>query len=339
VPVAKTKTAAANPMKELRARLSAVGVKRTFLNKVVLPSWWDDSLAESPGGFREGTGYICAHLGYSMVSLLDEKQPLAFVNTSRVKYKKARGISEDDVSLATHYALGVARAVAFAQRPPAARVPAPVEWRRELLAVSDKPWVCLRQIVEATWKLGIPVIHLRNVPAGMTKPDALTTMVGERPVIVVMNARKSPSWMAFILAHELGHLHHGHVQPGQTLVDEKIDKSAEEKDERDANDFASCLLTGHTNLGLNSPRRLNAQQLAAAVTKFGNDYRVAPGVAALNYGFTTGFWPVANGAVSILEKADDAGVCLRATLEAHLQADDFSEEAREWIGRATGMAG
>ena len=323
-------------MKVLRARLSAAGVKPKFLNEVVLPSWWEDKLAGSMGGFREVTGYICAHLGYSLASLLDEKQTLSFVNTGPVKYKKAKGVSEDDVCLATQYALGVTRAVATAPLPSAASVPAPVEWRKELLGMSDKPWFCLRHIVAATWKLGIPVIHLRNVPDGAKKPDALTTMVGDRPVIVVMNVRKSPSWIAFILAHELGHLHKGHVQPGQTLVDEKIDKSAEEKDEREANDFASLLLTGHTNLGLHSPRKLNTNDLAAAVRQYGKDYRVAPGVAALNYGFTTGFWPVANGAVSLLEKADDADVCLKAALHAHLHRPDFSDDAWEWIERATG---
>ena len=63
-------------MKTLRVRLSAAGVKRKFLNEVVLPSWWEDSLAASRGGFREAASYICAHLGFSLKSLLDEGQEL-----------------------------------------------------------------------------------------------------------------------------------------------------------------------------------------------------------------------------------------------------------------------
>lgn len=101
-------------MKALRARLSEAGVKPKFLNKVVLPSWWEDSIATTTGGLREGAAYIGAHLGYSLSSLLDEKQELTFAHTGAVKYKKAKGVSDDDVSLATHYALGVARAVASA---------------------------------------------------------------------------------------------------------------------------------------------------------------------------------------------------------------------------------
>lgn len=333
----KTKPSAANPMKVLRARLSAVGVKPQFLNKVVLPSWWEDSIAATPGGLREAAGYICAHLGYSLSSLLDENQDLAFVPTEAVKYKKAKGVTSDDVSLATHFAQGVARSVAavMADTPSAATVPFPEEWRKTLLALSDKPWVCLRHILDAAWGLGIPVIHLKNLPKSAKKPDALTTMVGERPVIVVLNARKSPSWIAFIVAHELGHIHHKHLKPGQTLVDEKIDKTSDAKEESEANDFAASLLTGHSDLGLNSTRSMGIPQLVAAAATFGKSYRIAPGVAALNYGFTTGKWSVANGAVSLLEKNDDAAVHLNEAIKEHLDLGAVSEDMREWITRAT----
>ena len=337
VPAADRKSPAANPMQALRKRLSAAGVKPKFLNEVVLPSWWDDSIAASAGGLREAASYICAHLGYSLTSLLDEKRDLAFAHGGAVKFKKAQGVTEEDVCLTTHYALAVARSVAsgLSDEPAAKPLPAPEEWRKELLALSDRPWVCLRHIVKAAWDLGIPVIHLKNLPLGARKPDALTTMIGERPVIVVMNARKSPSWIAFIVAHELGHIHHRHLKPGQTLVDEKIDKQADEQDESEANDFAVRLLTGHDDLGLSATRKMGIPQLATAATTFGKRYRIAPGVAALSYGFTTGLWPLANGAVSLLEKDDDAGEYFKAAMKAHLDLDALSEDTREWIARAT----
>lgn len=324
-------------MKALRARLSSVGVKRNFLDNVVLPSWWEDDLAELPGGFREIAGYVCAHLGYSLASLLDAGQALAFAHAGAVKYKKAKGVSEEDVSLVTHYALGVARAVAggFSERSVVKAVPAPEEWREALLAVSVKQWVGLRDILKAAWELGIPVIHLRNIPAGAKKPDALTTMVGERPVIVVMNGRKSPSWIAFIVAHELGHIHHKHLKAGQTLVDEKINEKSDEKEEGEANDFAARLLTGFSDLGLSSTRSMGIPQLAMAAKNFGNRYRVAPGVAALNYAFNTGEWAVANGAVAKLEANEDAAEDMGKAMSKHFAVDDFSEETWEWICRAT----
>jgi hypothetical protein len=337
VPVAKAKNIAKNPMKELRSRLSDAGVKRKFLNEIVLPSWWEESHALTSGGFREAASYICAHLGFSLKSLLDPRAKLAFYHQGGVKYKKAKGVTVADVCLSTHLALGVARAVAsaFSEKPTCSPVPAPKAWRDELLAKSDRPWVGLRHILNATWELGIPIIHLRCVPTTTKKPDALTTMVGDRPVIVILNGRKSPSWIAFIVAHELGHIHRKHLKPGQTLVDEKIDSQSEEKEEVEANDFAAILLTGTSDLGLHSSSSLGCAQLADQATIFGKKYRIAPGVAALNYGFTTGLWAVANGAVAQLEKPDDAGLDLKKAMDAHLDPDDMSEESWEWIARAT----
>lgn len=94
VPGTKTKPSTAKAMKRLRSRISSAGVKRRFLDKVVLPSWWADSIAATTGGLREAAGYICAHLGYSLGSLLDEKQPLTFAHTGAVKYKKTKGDSQ-----------------------------------------------------------------------------------------------------------------------------------------------------------------------------------------------------------------------------------------------------
>lgn len=328
-------------MKELRSRLSRAGVKRGFLDGVVLPSWWEDSIASTPAGFREAASYIAARLGFTLASLLDAKAELTYAHPSAVKYKKSKAVSTEDVGLATHYAMGAARAVAagFEGAPEAAAVPSPEELRQTLLQRSDKPWVCLRHILKSAWGLGVPVIHLKRLPSGAKKPDALTTMVGNRPVIVIMSCRKSPSWMAFIVAHELGHIHHRHLKPGQTLVDEKIQSTADEKEETEANDFAARLLTGRPDLGLSSTRSMGIPQLAAASAKFGKSYRVAPGVAALNYGFTTGQWPLAIGALTELEKADDAAKDLEKALHEHLDLDALSEDSREWVARVTQAEG
>ena len=324
-------------MKDLRSRLAEAGVNRKFLDRVVLPEWWEDSLAATQGGLREAAGYICAHLGFSLHSLLDHSQKLAFAHTGAVKYKKTKGVTKSDVTLTTHFALGVARAAAsaYADLPAAQPVPAPEELRNHLLNQSGCKWIQLEHILKAAWEMGIPVLHLRNMPDGAKKPDALTTMVGDRPVIVVFSGRKSPSWVAFIVAHELGHIHHNHIKPGQTLVDEKIQPESEEKEELQANDFSSRLLTGQSDLGLHSNRNLRTQQLATAVTNFGEKYRIAPGIAALNYGFTTSSWATANGAVTLLEKNEDAAVCLAKAMSDHLTPDDVTKESWEWLARAT----
>ncbi len=338
MPATKTKNAAENPMKGLRARLSEAGIKRKFLDGTVLPSWWDDSLALTAGGFREAAAYLSAHLGYSLKSLIDPAAELSFSHAGKVKFKKAKDKTDEDVCLSTQVALGLARAVAggMAEKPAFDALPAPAVWREKLLAKSDRPWVCLRHILRFSWEAGIPVVFLRGLPQNAKKPDALTTMVGDRPVIVILSGRKSPSWIAFIVAHELGHIHHSHLKPGQTLVDEKIDSQAEEQEEVDANTYAALLLTGHSNLGLHSASRMNINQLAYQAEEFGKNYRVAPGVAALNYGFNTREWALANGALSLLEKGDDAGADLTKEMTNHLSPGEVSEDSWEFIFRLTG---
>jgi hypothetical protein len=114
-------------MKGLRSRLSKAGIKPKFLNEVILPEWWEDSIAASEAGFREALGYIGAHLGLSLRSLSDETAAPSFTKASKVHYKKAKGVAIEDVNLATQYALGVARAAAaaYGDQKPAREVPEP----------------------------------------------------------------------------------------------------------------------------------------------------------------------------------------------------------------------
>ena len=324
-------------MRALRSRLSKAGVSRAFLDKVVLPDWWNDSIATIPSGFREAAGFICAHLGFSLASLLDASLELSFSERGAVKYKKSRGVADSEVGLATHYALGVARAMAagWASRGSASPVPSPTEWRERLLSKSKGSWVCLGDLLSAALELGIPILHLRTFPTHGKKPDALATMVGNRPVIVVLSQRKSPAWLSFIVAHELGHLHHRHLTAGQTLVDEKMGQNADETEEKQANEFASRLLTGQSDLGLYASGYLTSANLAKAARKFGEKYRIAPGVAALNYGFTTGRWAVATAAVTVLEKREDAAAEFHSALADQLKLSELSEDSLAWITRAT----
>jgi hypothetical protein len=81
---------------------------------------------------------------------------------------------------------------------------------------------------------------------------------------------------------------------------------------------------------------MNINQLAYQAEEFGKNYRVAPGVAALNYGFNTREWALANGALSLLEKGDDAGADLTKEMTNHLSPGEVSEDSWEFIFRLTG---
>jgi hypothetical protein len=97
------------------------------------------------------------------------------------------------------------------------------------------------------------------------------------------------------------------------------------------------LLTGKPDLGLSSHGPVNAGMLARSAQDFARRYRVSPGVAALNWGFNTGNWPVANGAVKILEGNQDALEMIRRSASSGLDWESVSEDASEWLERMTGI--
>ena len=75
--------------------------------------------------------------------------------------------------------------------------------------------------------------------------DAVVMDVNGRPVIALTKNHKHESDLSFLLAHEMGHIFHNHLEQGQILVDTRVDESINERDEQEnqANVFAIELLT------------------------------------------------------------------------------------------------
>jgi len=304
-----------------------------FLNESILPDWWDDSMALEPAGLQLVQAMISNRLGLSFKDLVAGKVSVSDVQ--KIRYKKAKNKSSTDIEAVTNYALSIAKAVARGYKGGGAEVQEiqrPEDLRKKLLQESDMPWVSLRHILRLSWSLGIPVLNVKAFPTKGKKPDAFATNIDGYPVIVVLSKRSSPSWIAFLVAHELGHIFHGHLKKGESIVDLKMDRSAEGKEEQEANQFAVELLTGQSDLGLHSSIVLTQKKLAEAAKIFGTKYGISPGVVALNYGFTTGAWATANGAVSILEKNDRASSYFAKDTCKHLIEADFSEDVFDWLG-------
>lgn len=150
--------------------------------------------------------------------------------------------------------------------------------------------------MEASWRLGVPVLHLPEIPVRGKKPDGMVTFVAGRPVVVLLNARKLAEWMVFVLAHELGHIAMGHLGTldGAAIVDEKVNLAAEsgsspgqtyggDTQEAEANSYASgVLVPSGQKITLGSPPWPVAERLAECALGFGRANQVSPGHAVLN---------------------------------------------------------
>src|SRR5690349_3100297 len=78
-------------MRDLYRRLKAAGYDRPFLQKTVLPDWWDDSLAEVPFNRAVAESAIAGHLGYKIALLADPTATLPPPQSDGVLFKKSRG--------------------------------------------------------------------------------------------------------------------------------------------------------------------------------------------------------------------------------------------------------
>ena len=120
---------AVNPMRRLYRKLSAFGLPKSFVREAILPSWWDDQAAESEAGFSEALMLVARHTGLDLASLRSDAPSACPAGGAPVKYKKARGGSEEDLFLARILTTQVARIALFHPRfglsPGTARAPVP----------------------------------------------------------------------------------------------------------------------------------------------------------------------------------------------------------------------
>jgi hypothetical protein len=116
----------------------------------------------------------------------------------------------------------------------------------------------------------------------------------------------SPAWLAFQLAHEIGHIVEGHVSNGpvvdvQSSIFETTDETVETADiERVTDKFAKKILTGRDDLSFKPKYGLTADRLVAEVRRLQVQEQIDPGTLVLIYGYTANRMPVAQSALDKL---------------------------------------
>jgi len=323
--------------RSLYERLRAVGFTRPYVRKVAaLPAWWDDALWDDPASRAVGLMHLSRHLGIDIATLQDPAAPLRLKDFGVCKYKKQAGTSDDELLLARVVATRAAHLAAAAVDRPAEPVPPAAELRARILDAA--PWVGFGHLLDSCWAAGIPVLHVNNFPAdARKKPIGFTLRVKGRPAVVLCAKQAQPAWQLFVLAHELGHLHHGHVPENGALLDETAHENVPDLEEEQADRYAVELLTGNANTGIAVGRWPKADRLARLATEFGRRNRVDPGHVVLNCAHTEGggFWGVANAALKLLCPDADAVGMVGDRLAANLDWEKLPEDSSEFLARLT----
>jgi Zn-dependent peptidase ImmA (M78 family) len=327
-------------MVELRRRLSYLGVPKRFLDEKVLPDWWDDEIARVSAGYAQGLGYIARGLGLNVGWLHDSAHGEPFQDFGPTKFKKSEGVREEDLQWAKVIAARAARVTAEAYSGSNRVLPSEATAIRQEI-VERHGHVSLESLLDFCWDCGVPVVHVGTFPRpkGQRKMDGLSAIFDGRPVIVLCRRNKSPSWLIFILAHELGHIclrHLDEVNGSGILIDETLEANERDDEEEQADRFACALIGGEEQPNYGTPKILTASQLAQFARDEGAQKHILPGFIALNHGHRhPDRWGAANGAVRSLEDHQDAVKVVHEKMLQRIDRERLPPETEEWLLRIT----
>jgi hypothetical protein len=326
------RTTAAEPMSDLYARLADTGFDPLFVRSVILPEWWEDSLAEVPANRAFAENLLARNLGMSIGDLSQPSAGLRLPSLSHVKFKRYKNTVDETVAPAILVAQRAAKIVVDASSSSLPQFVLPADAltvRQEILRRHH--YVDLASLLGWCWEHGVVVMHLAKAPKGSKLFDGLAMFCGDRPVVVLGSRRDSPAWLAFHLAHELSHIIRRHVTPGSSpLADSDLKSATTDRQEREADRSACELLTG---IGKPMIRNLryNAMRLALFVAQEGPTRGVDPGVMALIYGKSNNRWPVAQNALKHLSLESGAHDMIAAPLKMRLNPEDLPESSERFL--------
>ncbi len=325
------------------AHLKKQGFEQRYVREAMLPDWWDDALFENSSNRLTAQMSVAKYLGVRLHDVINENTvPLQIGN---VRLKRGRAETPNDVLGAVTAALHAARMTASLMQKslPFTGMRSALEVRAQLLSHPTSSVPNLGNLLDYCWQHGIGVVHVTRLPSvsKAKKIEGLATFIGERPVIVLCSGRSSPAWLAFHLAHELGHIMREHVKPGdQPLIDIKLESVIDnDSDEIEANQYAFQVLTGNPEPKF-SGKISSGLELAGAARKYGVLNHVDPGTVALIYGYSQKCIPMAQAALKILEvNVSGAAQLIARAFRKHVALDDVPESIQRSLAITTQIYG
>lgn len=328
----------------LRTRLRSLGLTNAAL-QAAWPQWWSEEANESLSARVELAFSVARRLGLDPRSLLDDSHEPQFVWQEEARFKHLSGESELERAGISSFGRAVAASLLEATPEPSSGsiVGASATALRDQILRSRVPYVGLDDLLALSWAVGIPAIHLRVFPWQRKRMAAMTARVGDRWAILLGKESAYPAPHAFYLAHELGHIALGQLPPDELVVDFEDDQQSGDVDGEEvaADAFALELLTGEPRPRVlsQSGQRASARELARAATAAAVELAIEPGVLAQCYGFSTGHWNTANGALPfIYGRKSQVWVGINKVAQEQLRLEELSADARHFIGLVLGGA-
>lgn len=247
--IANVNSPAANrSFRNLIQRLGKAGFSKDFIQAALLPDWWDDACSEDPAVLQDLEVRVARFLGSSVAAVSDPGRGLKARTYPAAQLRRVRDINRDRLGPAMHVAMQVAGAVSRnlrdKQSAPSSP-PLPIDglvWRGQIDGTGAPPR--LTEVARDLWQRGIPVVFIDLLPSPSFQ--GMACIVDGRPVVLLGYKYDEPGRVAFLVAHEAGHIAAGDCAPDQPVVDEEEEISDDAEIEHRADLFATQVLVGDT---------------------------------------------------------------------------------------------
>ena len=310
-------------------RMARAGFKRDFVRSAILPDWWEERCEEDVALLADIELRVARFLAAPVASVRNADDTLVVPPYPGAQLRRVVDLDRDRLAPAIHAAIQIASAVVRSLREPSRPVNVPpvdaLAWRAQISPGGSA--VKLESVLADCWERGIPVVSIESLPAPSFQ--GLACVVGGRPVIVLGHKHDEPGRIAFLLAHEVGHLVAGDCNREHPVVDEQ-DEIVDDSDlESRADAYATGILAGSAGIPTVSAEKW--KELASKAAAIERDTGVDAGAMIWAWARKSGNFSSAVLAVKALYRATGARKLLRRHLEQHIDFESAAESDRTLI--------
>jgi hypothetical protein len=278
---------------------------------------------------------VARFLDVAVSTVRDPNATLALPAYAGARLRRVRDIDDHRLAPAIHATLKIAAAVVRNLRDPREgphQLPADGHAWRE--AVADSRAVTLTALLRDLWDRGIPVLPIEALPTPSFQ--GLAGVVEGRPVIALGHRHDEPGRVAFIVAHEAGHIAAGHCEPDRPVVDEQDEIADADALELWADDFARQVLLGPSPPELGTTDR-DFRALAAEAIDRERETGAEASALLFSWARRSGDYGTATLAVRALYRAKGARKTMRTLFSEYVDLAGAPESDRSLMTCISGV--
>lgn len=327
-------------IKDIYRSLQNYGIDRKFIQDVILPTWWEDEIANSKTGYFQTASLISKNLGIDVSELINTTNSVALIHPANIKFKSPRNVTINATDIwPNSLAVKISETIDQLYSTPLKKLSNnALEIRNSIIERYGK--IDLNNTLEYLWSSGIPVLHVPVFPKEVNKMDGMAVNLNGRPLIILSKNRRHDAWLLFILAHELGHIINGHLSNTDQIIYDVNLENEEDNEEQIANDFAAELLNATKSPSYFSSNNIfnSPYGLVNYIRPLSKKLSIDPGVIALNYAYKTKNYALAEQALNILSPKADAVKLIQMKMKDKLNLEKLSEENFEYFTKLTSLS-